>query len=126
MSEIDYGTKKDLVVKVLGNECSCCGNYEGNPFLQFDYLPSNKPKRPISYYLGRDLDTLINEIKNYRLLCPVCYQKINGKLPRDTKNTRYFEGELGDVNVGYTCDCCEVVVETVMLFQYNPRKKRTV
>lgn len=95
MSKLNYETKRDIGIKVLGNECSRCKNHEGNPFLQFDYLFSNKPKRPISYYLRGEVDILLTEIDNYRLLCPTCYEIENRKLPRNTQNTRFEIDDWG-------------------------------
>jgi hypothetical protein len=101
---VGYKTKKDFAIKVLGNKCSHCDRYEGNQYLQFDYIPSTKPKYPISKYLSGDVNCLLTEINSYRLLCPSCYLILNKKLPRNKDNARFSvyrddDSDVHDVKV---------------------------
>jgi hypothetical protein len=90
MNKVDYRTKKDLVKKILGNKCSRCGDHEEDPNLQFNYIPSTKPKHTIYKYLSGDIQILLTEINNYRLLCIGCCYVETGHFP-DHLGSDYLE-----------------------------------
>ncbi len=95
MNKVDYKAKKDLVKEILGNKCSRCGDYEGDPYLQFNHIPSTKPKYPISEHLSGDLHNLQSVIKNYRLLCIGCCYVETGNYPRYIGGTRFRLKKIG-------------------------------
>lgn len=91
-------TRKERIVKIMGNKCVLCGYNRSLPGLEIHHINKDEKEFSFSDYRNyKNWDKLLNELKKCILLCSVCHKEIHyTDLYKDIKLSSSYNEKIAE------------------------------